>query len=277
MKNVTDVFFDVDYTIADFGPAQRQALDVMVVKYGRDFTEHFGLLFHTILEGLRAKQGHWDAVPGGQAAYLSLRERMTGLVPSEKPQIWSRELYALLAGEYVGKPLTPVACLEVAETYWSACADFCRPFSDAVTLAAALERRGVRYHFFTSSDFRLVFRNGQWQYDPVYSEEKKLPRILRLGKFGVHPTSISIGDPIDKPELEFYRKVLATAEQMSKATIDVRQCMFIGDSFAGDVQVPVERLGANFGFWLQRDKPACQISEKIRSVSSLDEIQIYLE
>lgn len=272
MNNISDIFFDVDYTIVDFGEAQRKTLVEMKKKFGDEFVTHFDQVFHTILEGLRAKHGHWEAVPGGEKAFISVRNRIAELVPNEKPQVWSRELYAVLAGEFVRHPLTPQECMGVAETYWTGVADYSRPFTDAIDLLTWLTKQRIRYHFFSSSDFRLTYTYNAWHYDPAYSEKKKRVRIECLSEYGVRPVSISIGDPIDKPEVSFYQKILTNAEQAVGSPISPGQCAFVGDSYAGDAQAPVEKLGAAKGFWLQPGKPAYRVSDAIYSISSLQEV-----
>lgn len=272
MNKEIHIFFDIDYTILDIEPAHRQAIASLGKKYGEVFADEFDTIFHVILEGKRVKDDVWASISGGKKAYESTLNQIQNLTRHQRPFIWSRELHAFLASQRVKKPLTPKDSIMVAELYWSGIAHYGRPYSDAKELVDVLTQRSIEYHFFTSSDFRLKWSAGAWQYDPDYSARRKMERIVELRRFGMQPRSIAIGDPIDKPETAFYKKMLHTASEEVKRVIKPQQSIIVGDSYVVDVQVPTERLHFSRGYWLRRGENSTQISKNIFSISSLVEI-----
>jgi FMN phosphatase YigB (HAD superfamily) len=269
---ISDFFFDIDYTLLDFEPAHRQAIALLGQRHGERFAGEFIKIFQIILEGKRVKGNEWQTVPGGKSAFDDILHQIQALTQDDKPFMWSRELHAWLAGQRVEQPLTSSQCLEVAEQYWSGIMAFGQLYHDVPDLITELNRRAIRYHLFTSSDFRLQWVNGKWKYDPGYSTDKKMERVVHLQQLGINPASIMIGDPIDKPEILFYEKMLEQASHASGQAIQPEHCVVVGDSYAGDVQVPVEQLHFQSGYWLRRDGHSARISQNIFSINSLTEI-----
>jgi hypothetical protein len=71
----------------------------------------------------------------------------------------------------------------------------------------------------------------------------KRERIELLREKGLHFRLVSIGDPEDKPSVEFFEKGLKMAEDDLGTSIDRSQCIMFGDSYGGDLQTPLEKLG----------------------------------
>ncbi len=107
-----------------------------------------------------------------------------------------------------------------------------------------IKTHGRPIYLITSSDARLKMDEiGQFDYDPPYSENLKKQRIELLRKKGIPYNALSIGDPEDKPHLDFFEKGIKIAEQHLGANIDFGNAIMVGDSYAGDLQVPREKLG----------------------------------
>ncbi len=272
MDKEIDIFFDVDYTVLDFEPAHRRAIALLGEKYGQAFAKEFKNIFDIVLEGKRVKDDVWTAVPGGRHAYEQTVSQLQALTQHQKPFIWSRELHAALAGKRVQRTLSPEQSVEAAEIYWTGIRNYGRPFSDTQALINHLDSQSIGYHLFSSSDFRLKSHSGTWQYDPEYSASRKMERMTELRHFGIKPESITIGDPVDKPEPAFYAKMLRIASEAVKKTIEPQQSIIVGDSYVVDVQVPVQQLHFLRGYWLRRGEKSAQLSENIFSISSLEEI-----
>lgn len=268
------VFLDVDYTLVDFEAGHQAALVFLAKKYGKPFASRIEGIFRIILEGLRAQGDDWNAVPGGKQAFDFLRSRFLKLIP-DILKVWSRELYAVAASEDTGMLLHPQDCMHVADDYWDAVGINAGLYPDARIFLQSLHDAHVPFHFFSSSDSRLVYRHDAWEYDPGYSAEKKYTRMkANFQSFGVRPVSIITGDPYDKPQDEFYAKMLKDASSAFGSDIHADNSIVIGDSFEGDVRAPVEKNGFMYGYWLCRGENRGIDHEKISVVSTLSEIKI---
>ena len=82
----------------------------------------------------------------------------------------------------------------------------------------------------------------------------KKNRIELLREKGIIFNALSIGDPEDKPNLNFFQKGLKIAEQELGCPINTEHAIMIGDSFEGDLQVPKERMGFGLVVLFQKDK-----------------------
>ena len=91
----------------------------------------------------------------------------------------------------------------------------------------------------TGSDARAKVTKGysdDWEvlYEPEYSREKKMERLPELWRD--FPGIVEIGDPIDKPEPEFYNKVFAHTKG-----INYEDILVVGDSELNDLVNARER------------------------------------
>jgi FMN phosphatase YigB (HAD superfamily) len=130
----------------------------------------------------------------------------------------------------------------------------------------------------TSSDARLKMQpDGQFIYDPEFSEALKRKRIELLKGKGLKFDAISIGDPEDKPHPDFFNKALRVAEAEIGAPVDTRNAIMLGDSYGGDLQTPKEILGFGMVVLRENGKPSVQINDASQvSLGALTEAERFL-
>lgn len=259
-------FTDVDDTLIDTAgmtlEASRGIYDVFCVHYGDDkaaeVQENFNKLFGLMMAGYRVKSTEdWRAVPGGQAAFDNLVEYFTtcqSQVQSEYGHIkkWSREIFIKRSADLADLKITPEIVHNAATSYWEVLNDRVQIFPDSLRLAQRIARHQRPLFLVTSSDGRLKMQeSGQFVYDPEYSEKMKRNRLERLSNRGIEFQAISIGDPEDKPHIDFFHKAVRTAEKILGYPVDMTKSIMIGDSYAGDLQTPKEQL--KFGLLVLRD------------------------
>lgn len=272
LKGITDIFFDLDYTLLDFERGHQAAIESLGKKFSPDFAHEFDRIFHIILEGLRVQGDDWRSVEGGRASFDEIMEQARHLQGIQSSQIWSRELHAVIAAQRVNLSLSPAQCAEAAEHYWKTSAQAMTMYDDARNMLKKLEQLTLPYHLFTSSDGRLRWSQGRWQYDPDYSRQKKMERLHILPGKGIHLQSITIGDPLDKPDPAFYRSMINNASTATSRSVNPKQCIIVGDSFQGDVAAPVEALPFKSGYWIQRHGTSKKISDRIFKITKLTQI-----
>lgn len=271
-KRITNIFFDVDYTLVDFERGHQAAVGFFRKEISLEFSRYFDNIFHTILEGLRVKNENWQNIPGGKAFYDKMMCLMQDLQDTVEPKVWSRELYVDIISRELKLSFSPSRCQSTADYYWSTIVRYSTLYPEVATMIARLEQKKLSYHLFTSSDSRLVWQAGRWFYDPEHSMEKKEERLRFLQSQGISPVSITIGDPVDKPKRSFYELMLKRASYSIGRTMKPEECLIVGDSYQGDIESPMSQLDIGLGFWIQRGRPAEKISDRIYSIRSLSEI-----
>jgi len=118
---------------------------------------------------------------------------------------------------------------------------------------------------------------GQFDYDPQYSEALKRQRIELLREKGITFNALSIGDPEDKPHMDFFQKGLKIAEEDSGCPIDTRYAIIVGDSFGGDLQTPKEQMGFGLVVLFQKDKTKTEIIDEYQIITgNLSEVANFL-
>lgn len=92
--------------------------------------------------------------------------------------------------------------------------------------------------------------DGQFVYEPIYSEKLKRERIELLREKGLNFRFVVIGDPLDKPSVEFFQKAIDSAQQDLKLErFDYSKAVVVGDSIKGDIETPKDKL--HFGLSVQ--------------------------
>ncbi|MFA6908674.1 MAG: HAD family hydrolase [Patescibacteria group bacterium] len=272
---ITDYFFDVDYTLVDFGIGHEQALRTLGKKYPPAFVDHFAKVFLTFLEGLRVKDNNWSKVPGGREHFDSVMRLSRELAGRITQHVWSREIWACIARDETHAQLTPAECFDVASLYWESVIAHATVYPDVAPLYAHLASHNSRFHVFTSSDARLKWdaQNSTWIYESKFSNISKMKRVKLVQTEGVNITSVTLGDLDDKPSPLFYKRILDTASQAVGFSLNPQQCAFVGDSFESDVKIPLEQLRLGRGYWLCRGNGFREISESIRQIGTLGEVE----
>ena len=103
--------------------------------------------------------------------------------------------------------------------------------------------------------------DGNFIYEPAYSEKLKSQRVEKMKEKGLNYTAYRIGDPEDKPHLDFFEKITNVAKA-DLGEIDYKNCLMFGDSYSGDLETPRNKLG--FGL-------VVYIDHEHNSVDEIDE------
>lgn len=260
-------FSDVDDTLIDTAGTSTTASNgirtVFEPTFGAEKASEvqgrFNDLFALMMASYRVKNDEdWTRVPGGQEA---LHELISYFESSQKQvtaeyghyKKWSREVFIKCAADDAGISVTPELVHEAADAYWLTLTEQTEVFSDALRLSSVIAEHQRPLFLVTSSDARLKMQSdGQFIYDPAYSEALKRQRIELLRDKGLRFNAMSIGDPEDKPHLDFFNKALRVAGEELGIDIEPSHAIMLGDSFGGDLQTPKERLG--FGLVVLREK-----------------------
>jgi hypothetical protein len=260
-------FADIDDTLIDTEGASLLASEgvrqVFIPHCGEDkATEikiNFNAVFKLVVQGYRVRHVRdWQNVDGGKQAFDEVMNVMTALqlqVQKEYGHIkkWSREIYARIAAEKAGVSVTSELIQAAGDAYWITLTEQVTIFPDALRLTNTIAEHGRPLYLVTSSDARLIMQpDGQFTYDPAYSEALKRSRIELLRSRGLRFNTVSIGDPEDKPHVDFFMKPIKVAEAELGHPIDYASAIMLGDSFGGDLQTPKEQLG--FGLVVLRER-----------------------
>lgn len=267
-------FFDIDDTLIDTAGTTVSASEgiktVFAAKYtpelAQQVQDNFNEIFQLMMAGYRVKnEDDWKQIPGGKDAFNKLLqdvEHSQIRVKQAFGQIkkWSREVFVKLAAEQAGLQVTPELVHQAADGYWLTLTKQIVVYPHALTLFQEIKKHGRPIYLITSSDGRLKMDDeGQFDYDPAYSEALKRQRIELLQEKGLAFNALSIGDPEDKPNLDFFEKGIRSAEQDLGYPIDPRCAVMIGDSFGGDLQTPKEKMGFGLVVLFQKGKSDTQI------------------
>lgn len=260
-------FADIDDTLintSSVSPASSEGIRIVFEPYcgpkkAREVQSNFNVLWDLMIDGYRvAHEDDWKTVQGGEQAFDELvayfansqREVQATYGHIKK---WSREIFIKLAAERTGITVSPELVHEAANAYWMTLMEHVSIFSDAKKLTDKIFAHHRPLYLVTSSDGRLMMQpDGQFVYDPPYSEGLKRERVERLRNKGLNFNLISIGDPEDKPHRDFFNKALRMAREDLGRSFDHNNAIMLGDSFAGDLQTPKEQLG--FGLTVLRDE-----------------------
>lgn len=279
-------FFDLDDTLVSTTDVHKKAcsgvsealskyLDSEVAKEVEDlFCHYFQLIFDAY--HVRAEDG-WKNLCGSKEEYeeLLLRiEKAQKNVIREYGYIkrWSREVLIKLAMEVVFKKNdlsidiikeNPNLIYEPAIAYWNITLEQMHVFDDAKTLLEEIHSRNEPIFITTSSDGRLLLDDdGEFYYDPFYSEKLKHERIEKMQDRGLLFNEIIIGDPEDKPSREYFQKALNIAESYVEHRINTQNCIMVGDSYEGDLKIPLKKLNFGLCVLINRENPNSHFIEK---------------
>lgn len=254
-------FFDVDDTLIDTAGMTIPAADavqeifqnhVSAAQAGQ-LKNRFVEIFVTLMKG---HQGNIEL----QKEHDNLLSRINKAQPTVLEKYgyikkWSREIFIRLAAEDLRIAATPGLIHEAADAYWISLSKSTQLLSGVTDLLNKVEEHNRPLYLITSSDARLKMKDdGTFTYSPEYSEGLKRERIELLREKGVLYNGLSIGDPEDKPHLDFFEKGIRIAEQDLHYTIDPQNAVMVGDSYAGDLQTPKEKMG--FGLVILVDQNA---------------------
>jgi len=245
---------DIDHTLTPFKDiAARLRLGQSLVsrvgqKTAQSVSYFVGQCFET---NLKVARGDRDLGEKGQEI-LHLLDTASKQIVKKTPESqnvslrWSRELYMMAAQSVVGVALSLQLMIEAADAYWRGIAMPTDPrdsrvYPDVIQFFKWLDEHPTPWELIlvTGSDRRLYFSDGKLVYAPEYSRQQKWERIptLLLQKSG---NRVFVGDPIGKPDHEFWRRV---AETEAWDPLD-DSIVVVGDSYRSDI-CGVKQLEAN--------------------------------
>lgn len=269
--------FDIDDTLSDTSDVSSRATEgikkVFSVKFGEATGEQIkqkvNELYSLMLAGYRVThEDQWHKVPGGKHAFEKLLHTVSSLqeqVVSDygMPKKWSRELFVKLAADALSLTVSPEMVSEAVDAYWIELSNITRVFPDALDLMKELRSHNKPIYLMTSSDARLMMKeDGQFIYDPIYSEGLKRERIELLRDKGVDFSVLSIGDPEDKPNLDFFEKGIRKIETEIGKKVDVTNAIMVGNSFSGDLKTPKEKMEFGMVVLIDRTHPHLTIVDE---------------
>jgi len=170
---------------------------------------------------------------------------------------WSRHALVACALEACGLPVTAAVVDAAADQYWITVAAQAAVRPDAAVFIRQLREAGGAIHLATGSDGFLTFDDARqtFTYVPEEAARLKLARLDGLASLGFGADDISVGDPIGKPDPEFFRTVLDRFSVAVGRDVDLARTVVVGDSLTNDI-LPLLELGAARGVWLVRDGEA---------------------
>ena len=251
-------FFDIDDTLIDTAGLSALATEgifnTLKNKLGADQSQKIKNevdgIFNLMLQTYRIKnESEWNNVAGGKAAFDLLIQNIEGCQKEIKEKYgsikkWSREVFIKIACDRLSIGCSPDLIKEAADAYWLSLTEKSFIFEHALKLIDSIKRHSRPVYLITSSDGRLKLKdNGQFEYDPAYSESLKRQRIELLKQKGLDFRSVSIGDPEDKPHKDFFMKGIKQAEGDLGTNINYGKLIMVGDSYSGDLQTPRETMG----------------------------------
>lgn len=281
-------FFDVDDTLIDTAITSLDASggirDIFAKHYdietGIKIQQEFNVMFQSMMEGYRIKsEFEWKNAKVKKEYFKQILSDIESRQLSVKEKYgaikkWSREVLIKIASDKLGLKTTPKIIKEAANAYWDMLTEMTFIFSDALELINKIKENKRPIFLITSSDARLEMKeDGQFVYDPSHSEKLKMERMELLKERGIDYDLVSIGDPEDKPHLDFFEKGINLAEKYLGQKIEAKNSIMVGDSFAGDLETPLRKL--NFGLAILRNANNTDIvfeEDKYVSVNNFKDI-----
>lgn len=281
-------FLDIDDTLIDTAGASPQATVAMRKVLERYFDHEVAVkfqdgvtrLFHLVLAGHQARRGEDMQLEREHQRLISSLEKYQQPVREKYGVIkkWSREVFVKLIADEIGVTVTPAMVREAADAYWQTRAEVTHIFPHALTLLRQIREHGRLIFFLTSSDARLTMReDGLFEYDPVYSEERKRERVLAMRKRGLDYDDVSIGDPEDKPHLDFFMKGIRLVEKRLRQKLERGSCIVVGDSFSADLQTPLQQLGFGMGVLFVKGQKKTKSHGNYISTGILSDVAHFLQ
>lgn len=268
-------FFDIDDTLIDTAGTSSQAVlgiervfsDAKGDEIGKKVAEEFSIIFDQMLTGYRIKnENEWENSTVSKETYRMLisnieqvqAEVLKNWGASKK---WSREVFIKMAADRVGIDVTPELVHEAADAYWMTLTEKTKFFDGVKPLFKKLTDLNRPVFLITSSDGRLKMNeNGNFEYDPKYSEALKRQRIELLREKGLHFNLVTIGDPEDKPHISFFMKGVKNAQEVI-GDFNFENCVMVGDSYGGDLQTPREEMGFGYVILFEKNRTETKLEE----------------
>ncbi len=260
--DVDDVVVDMDGLAAAANAACRAPL---VAALGPDVGDavhrDFVAGYDTLRAQLRAGAGvEHEAY---RALFAAIARWQQDVVASgHEVKLWSRHTLLAVALERHGAPVVgDLVHGVVDEVYWATIRERSRVTPDATATLRRLQAEDVPVHLATNSDGFLLFdeTTGGFRYDPDHAVAEKKRRLQCVRTVGLEAEDITVGDPIGKPQPQFFERVRADFARKLGGSIDLSRTLAVGDSLTNDIE-PLMRQGAGHGAWLLRNSPTSTLT-----------------
>lgn len=279
--------FDVNHTLINTAAGHLHAMNKMVAelikggidkKTAKEIVKRVHFSTSLMIAGfLINKDKEWDYVPGGKEAYKELTYRIYNC--QEKIlkkwgfiKKWSREVFIKIATDDLGMKLSPEIVIKAADAHWEGITFHAEIFSSARILFKELKKHKIPAYILTSSDGRLIPKNSHFVYDPKYSEAAKRKRMMVLKTQGIDFTDIVIGDPYDKPSVEFFNNGLKAIEKNLGYKIKLSDLVMVGNSYEDDLETPITKMKFGLGILVEEGRKNKKKSGKIIRIGDLTQI-----
>ena len=278
-------FFDVDDTLIDTSSnsimASEGIADVLKQEYSERksflIKDRFNQIFKTLM------QEHMESGENNLKQYNLIIQRINQL---QEPVIkkfgaikkWSREIFLKMAAEDCDVLLKPEQIYSAIDAYWSSISKKSDLMSGVLDLFQQIKIHNRPIYLITSSDARLQLNDQNlFEYNPQYSENFKKKRIETLKQKGLFFNKVSIGDPEDKPHLDFFKKGIKIAEADLGYKINPKNIIMFGDSYTGDLQTPKEKLGFGLVVLFRKGQgKLIEESERYISIGNIFSVKEYI-
>ncbi len=278
-------FFDVDDTLFDTTANSYVAADSIYQVLKKEIGEEKSLLvknkFKSVFKILA--DHHMGITNVDMEEYNRLIARITHLQKSVVKKFgsirkWSREVFLKIAAESFDIDLKSELIYKAVDAYWNTISERSVPIKGVFEFFDEIKKHNRPVFLLTGSDARLQFDGaGSFSYDPQYSESFKRKRINALKNRGLYFNAVSIGDPEDKPHLDFFEKGIKTAEDDLNKKIETKNAVMFGDSYKADLQVPREELGFGLAVLFRKgQEKLIEEGEKYVSTGNLLLVKDYL-
>lgn len=285
-------FSDVDDTLVDTDKTSVEAADgikkVFEKKYGSEIAnktkEEFIQIYKTMVASIRNKtDADWAKSQIPKADF----EKVWNLLETYQKEIiqkwgnlkkFSREVFLKICADRLKLSIPTEILYEAVDTYWLELSKKTTVLPGVLELTQQIEKHKRPLYLFTGSDCRLTLNeNGQFEYDPKISEDFKRGRVQLLREKGINFNLVSVGDPEDKPHVDFFQKGIKLAEEDLRQKIDLTNAIMVGDAYVADLETPKNIL--NFGLVVLFEKGRIKteiIDEHQITTGNLAEVANYL-
>jgi len=231
LKNISLVVSDIDYTLVNFLSGHNSAIKTIREETGEEFSKAVDDIYQIIIEERMIKDfDEWNK----KDEYIET----VGRIKKLSSRKWSRESWIIIAAEKLGVKITKEEIETFRDIYWETVGKSSTLYEDTKAFLNMVSEKNIPLILMTSSDGVMkVQEDLSLIYNPEFSKETKEKRVKLLP---IRYSSLVIGDPIDKPDIEFFRIIEKEIEKFGK--FKKNNILFIGDSLKIDVAVP-EKLG----------------------------------
>lgn len=270
-------FSDLDDTLINTADTTEVASggikNVFAAKFGEEIAlqvqNNFIAIFRAMMAGLRNKSDEdWQKSEVSKEAYDEVWKQVDAY-QSEIKEKWgsirkfSREVFIKMACDKEGIACDADLVQVAADAYWMSLSENVKLLPGVKEFVDEIKKHGRPLYLLTGSDARLKLKeNGKFEYFPEFSEAFKRKRVELMRNRGLDFNIVSIGDPEDKPHVDFFEKAIHAAEADFGQKIDLTNSIIIGDSFAADLQTPKEKLNFGLVVLFQEGKEDTEVNDE---------------